>query len=152
MMLDHPALPWLALALGLCLVPVYGLHGDVDRHPDAAVVDGSQAYIAEEIKEPVLNASNGYEDDAIAITHRHVDAITLRGWANNTADSPRFTFPEEAFTLEAGTSATVPIQDSDASHPSGNYTVEAALEIDAREGQTTVGRQTMQRTLTVVVE
>lgn len=152
MMLQDPAFPWIALGLALTLAPVYGLHADVDRNRDADVVDGAQAYVGKDVHEPTLNASNGYEDDALTITHRHVDAVTLEGSVNNTATDPRFTFPNTPFTLEPGASLAVSIQDTDEEHPSGTYTVDVQVQIDVEEGDEQTGRQTMQRTLTVVVE
>lgn len=148
---DPPALPWVALGLALCLMPVYGLHADVDRQPDAAVVAGSEAYVGEDHHQPTLNASNGYQDDAITLAHRHVDAVSLEGWVNNTEADPRFTF-DGPFTLDAGGSHTVHVQDTDETHPTGTYTVDVEVQIDVEQEGTTAGRQTMQRSLTVVVE
>lgn len=144
--------PWLALAVALSLLPVYALDARVDRSQRASVVDGGTAYLGEEPHDAVLNASNGYEDEAITITHQHVEAASLEIWVNNTASDPRFTFPDTPFRLDAGAGNGVTVRDTDSAHETGTYLVDARIETQVETDGDGTGRHSMERSLSVTVE
>lgn len=145
--------PWLTLAVALSLVPVYAMDVvDVDRANQAQVVDPTGAYVGEESHDAVLNASNAYEDEAFTIHHQHVDDGTLRVWVNNTASDPRFVFPDDPLRLSAGTSGTVPVQDTDTAHEPGSFLVDARIETQLATADGPLGRGSMDRSLSVTVE
>ncbi len=144
---------WLALALALVLVPVHAMPtAEVDRTQQAEVVDGSQAYLADQTHDPVLNASNGYEDEALTITHQYVEGSSVRVWVNNTASDPRFTFQGSPFTLTPGTSGTVSVTDTDDAHPAGSHLVEAEITGEVTDDGRNAGRQTIIQDVSVTVE
>lgn len=145
--------PWLALCLALSLVPVYAFStADVARDSQAAVVDDGEAYLGVSTLTPVLNASNGYEDDALTVTHRYAEGTTLKVWVNNTATDPRYAFVNDTFSLSAGGSHTVQVEDTSTDHAADTSTVEARVDAMVREDLENHGKQSMTRNVTVTVE
>lgn len=151
-MLVRELVPWLALAVALCLVPVQAVPTlDLQRGNHADVVDDASAYVADTIHQPELNASNGYQADAVTVTHQHVDAATLAVTVENTAAEPRFALSDEPVILDAGETGTIPVNDTDPDHPTGTYTVEVRIDVDVQHGDETAGRQTMTREMALEV-
>lgn len=151
-MLDELA-PWIAIALALALVPVYALStGQVDRASSADVVSDPDAYLASQTYLPTLNASNGYEDDALTVTHQYVTGTSLVVYVNNTALDPRFVFVNDTVTLTPDATHTVQIEDTSTLHTTGTFDVTAEIEATVREDGANVGAQRFEQTLTVTVE
>lgn len=145
--------PWVAFGLALALVPVVAFStGEAPRDTRAQVVDDADAYVASSTHWATLNASNGYEDDAVTVTHRYVPDTTLRLHVNNTATDPRFAFVNSTFTLEASGSHTLQVEDTDAEHPTGTFTVTAEVEATVRQDTDNVGHQRFETTVSVTVE
>lgn len=151
-MLDDVA-PWLALGLALSLVPVLGFStGEAPRDTHADVVGDQDAFTSVETQQVTLNSSNNYVADALTVTHRYVSGTTLQVDVNNTASSPRFVFVNDTFTLSAGESHTVQVEDTDLLHPTGTYSVDAEIEATVREDGANVGFQRAEATVSVTVE
>lgn len=144
--------PWILLGLALALTPTYGFSTvTVPKGTNADVVDGD-AYVEAVSLSPVLNASNGYQSDAITVTHQHGASVTLDADVENAALDPRFVMLTTGFILDPGDQETVRIEDQSEDHEPGTYNVTATVEASTIKDGETVGYQTFDVAVTVTVE
>ncbi len=144
--------PWVVLGLALALVPSYAFpSASVPRGTSADVVEG-EAYVEATSLSPVLNASNGYQADAVTVEHQHGSSVTLDVNVSNAALDPRFVFPDVSVALEPGGQASFLIEDGSQMKEPGSYLLTATVEAITLQDGRSVGYQTVQVSLTVMVE
>lgn len=152
-MARNPLLPWIVLGVAIALVPVYGFSdGQAPRPTTTPIVDDASSFIGIAVHEPTLNASNGYEADALTITHNLPAGTVLDTQVSNTDPDPRFVFTDNEFTLSAGESHTVKIQDTQDGNESTQETIEASIVGHARNDANDLGRDVAYRDVVVTVE